>query len=291
MNDAKQIRQKIRLLKELPPLPIMAQKILALSNDDADIAALAETIEKDPCLSARILGLANAAYFGWPGGVRTMYDAIYKVLGLRMVKNLAVGLILGGLFRVEKCRGFSMERYWFNAVATAIMSQNLFPHMSPDLRHNLDSIYLDGLLHDLGLPVLVHLFPEEIDQVFSAQNEQVGRTLNEISMDVLGIDPRRAGGLLARKWHLPEDIVRVIECREDSSYGGDFWPIVLLVGYCARQAGSLYSGDEFVDERDLMGRLGISEASLEKEKRATIGNLAGIREMAVLFSRNGSING
>ncbi len=291
MNDAKRIRQKIHLLKELPPLPIMAQKILSMSTEDADIAVFAATVEKDPCLSARILGLANAAYFGWPGGVRTMHDAIYKVLGLKMVKNLAVGLILGGLFRSDTCRGFSVERYWFNAVAVAIMAQKLFPHMKQELRRDLDSVYLDGLLHDLGLPVLVHLFPKEMGEVFSAQNERAGCSLNEACMDLLGIDPCRAGGLLARKWHLPEDVVCVIECREDSRYDGEFWPVALLVGYCVRLAGSLYVGEEFENESELLYRLGISEAALEKEKQAIYRNLEGIREMARLFSNSGSING
>ncbi len=291
MNDVKQIRQRIHLLKELPPLPVMAQKILSLSNDNADIAELAWTIEKDPCLSARILGLANAAYFGWPGGVRTMYDAIYKVLGLKMVKNLAVGLILGGLFKAEKCREFSVEQYWFISVATAIMAQNLLPCMSSEFKFNLENIYLDGLLHDLGLPVLVHLFPDEMKLILSGQPDQAGRSLGEKSMDVLGIDACRAGGLLARKWHLPDDIVCVIEHRDDFGYRGDYWPIVLLVGYCARQARALYSGDETGNEQGLIDLLGICEASLDKERRATISNMEGIREMALLFSKNGSVHG
>jgi len=291
MTDAKYIRQKIQLLKELPPLPVMAQKILSMSNDEADIQVLADTLEKDPCLSARIIGLANAAYFGWPGGVRTMYDAIYKVLGLKMVKNLAVGLILGGLFRPEKCGTFSVERYWFNAVATAIMAQNLFPHMPPALRLGLDNIYLDGLLHDIGLPALVHLFPEEMDRVFPRRNGQDGRSLGEISRDILGIAPSQAGGLLARKWHLPEDFVCVIEYHDDPGYEGEFWTIAHLVGCCARLAGSFYGNRGFGDESGLTERLGITEASLEKVKLAAIGNLEGIREMAMLFSKNGSVNG
>jgi hypothetical protein len=47
-----------------------------------------------------------------------------------------------------------------------------FPHMSRDLRGEIDNIYMDGLLHNLGFPVLVHLFPNEMDQVLSGETER-----------------------------------------------------------------------------------------------------------------------
>ena len=290
MEDVKEIRQRIQHLKELPPLPIMAQKILSLT-DDADIKELAETIEKDPCLSARILGLANAAYFGWPGGVRTIYDAIYKVLGLKIVRSIAIGLILGGLFRAEKCTRFSVDRYWFTSVATAMMAQSLFTHMPADLRRNLGDIYLDGLLHKLGLPVLVHLFPEEMNRAFSRGDGHGEHSLNVKCRNVLGIDPCRAGGWLARRWHLPEDIVCVIENCGDYSYRKDYWAIVQLVGYCSRQAESLFKKDELLDERELLDTIGIGAVALESEKRKLFDKIEGISEMALLLSGNGSGNG
>jgi HD-like signal output (HDOD) protein len=287
-RNIKEIRQRIRLLQELPPLPVMAQKILSLSNEDADIQELADTIEKDPCLSARLLGLANAAYFGWPGGVRTMYDAIYKVLGLKMVKSLAIGLILGGTFRADRCRNFSIDRYWFTAVATAIMTQNFLPHVSPEFRNNLDNIYLDGLLHNLGLPVLVHLFPQEMEEVFSMAIACSDRPINECAREVLAIDTCQAGGWLARKWHLPEDIICVIDHHSNSGYRKDFWPIVLLVGYCARNANALFFGTNAGHEPELLALLGISEEAAVRQRRKAITDMEGISEMAALLSEGSS---
>jgi len=290
MEKVKNIRQKIQHLKELPPLPAMAQKILSLS-DDGDIRALAETIEKDPCLSARILGLANAAYFGWPGGVRTIYDAIYKVLGLKIVRSIAIGLILGGLFKAEKCPRFSSERYWFTSVATAMMAQSLYLHLAIDLRSDLRDIYLDGLLHKLGLPVLVHLFPQEMHGIFSAGDGNGESSLNAKCRDVLGINPCQAGAWLARRWHLPEDIVCVIENSGDFGYKKEFWAIVQLVGYCSRQAELLFRGDEVLNGSDQLDALGIGAAVLEKEKQAVFCKMKGISEMALSLSASGTGNG
>lgn len=290
-RSIREIRQRIRLLQELPPLPVMAQKILSLSNDEADIKELAESIEKDPNLSARILGLANAAYFGWPGGVRTMYDAIYKVLGLKMVKSLAIGLILGGTFKSDRCRNFSVQQYWFTALATALMTQNFLPHLSSHLKEDLENIYLDGLLHNIGLPVLVHLFPQEMEQVIAMAGERTEATLDECTRELLAIDICQAGGWLARKWHLPEDIVCVIDHHKDPSYRREFWPIVLLVGYCARHAKGLYSGERAIDDDEIKALLGIGAEAAESELQKAIRDIEQISEIAALFSSNGMANG
>jgi len=290
MDNVNKIRQRIQALKELPPLPAMAQKILSLS-DETDIKELAETIEKDPCLSARILGLANAAYFGWPGGVRTIYDAIYKVLGLKIVRSIAIGLILGGLFKAEKCPRFSSDRYWFTSVATAMMAQSLYMHLTADLRGDLRDIYMDGLLHKLGLPVLVHLFPQEMNGIFSAGDSHGEYSINVKCRDVIGINPCLAGAWLARRWHLPEDIVCVIENSGDFSYKKDFWAIVQLVGYCSRQAELLFKGDEMLNGSDQLDALGIDAAVLEKENQTVFCKIKGISEMALLLSGSESGNG
>ncbi len=71
-----EVRHKVLKLKGVPPMPVTAQKILSII-DNADISELAGVIEQDPCLAARLIGLANSAYFGWPGGVHTISDAIY----------------------------------------------------------------------------------------------------------------------------------------------------------------------------------------------------------------------
>ncbi len=291
IDESGKIRRRVQLLKELPPLPAMAQKILSLSNDDTDITELASAIEKDPPLSARIIGLANSAYFGWPGGVRTIYDAVYKVLGIRMVKSLAIGLILGGVFRVGKNMESHLQRYWFTAVATAIISQNLFSHVSAEIKDDIDNIYMDGLLHNLGFPVLAHLFPDKLEQLFSGETRHDMFPSDVQLGELTGIEPGRAGGLLARKWHLPEDIVNVIEHHADPAYRDEYWPIALLVGYCARHAGTMLSGNGSPDYLQIPAVLGIKDAIVEEEKLTLVKKIEGINEMALLLSGNGSGNG
>ncbi len=281
--SAAEVRQRILLLREIPPMPLIAQKILCMSPD-ADMSELADTIEKAPEIAARLLGMANAAYFGWPGGVRTIYDAIYKVLGIKLVKSLVLGLAFSEVFDVKRCRGFRADQYWFTAMVTAKISQSLFAALDISLRREIDNIHLNGLLHNLGITVLAHLFPAELAHALSLPSDDETPGVTDKIRTVLGMDQGQAGGWLARKWHLPRDIVCVIEHHKDTDFRGDFWPIVLLVGYAERQAIRLFTKGAMRSEPEFESFLGLERATLDRMQLTLDGQLEDLHSMASLMA-------
>jgi HD-like signal output (HDOD) protein len=234
--------------------------------------------------------MANAAYFGWPGGVRTIHDAIYKVLGIKLVKSLVLGMTLSEVFDVNRCRGFRLDRYWFTAIVTAQISQSLFPFLPPFLRWNLDNIHMNGLLHNLGLTVLAHLYPRELSRAFSSPVASAESSTTERIHKELGIGQTQAGGWLARKWHLPRDIVLVMEHHKDAGYRGDFWPVVLLVGYCERQSQRLFEEGVLHIEPDIDALLGIDQEVFDRVRGTLDGQLEDLLSMAS-FMATGERNG
>ena len=281
--DAAEVRQRILLLREIPPMPLIAQKILCMSPE-ADMSELSDTIEKAPDIAARLLGMANAAYFGWPGGVRTIYDAIYKVLGIKLVKSIVLGLVCSEVFDVKKCTGFRPDQYWFTAMVTAQISQSLLPALDSSLRQDIDNIHLNGLLHNLGITVLAHLFPVDLSRaLYLPYDDETPSTTDKIRT-VLGMDQAQAGGWLARKWHLPRDVVCVMEHHKQTDYRGEFWPIVLLVGYAERQALRLYTAGALRREPEFETLLGIGAAAREKMQRTLDGQLDDLHTMATLMA-------
>lgn len=284
-----EIRQRVLLLKEIPPLPMIAQRILSLPPE-ADVREMAEIIEQSPELSARLLGMANSAYFAWPGGVHTIHDAIYKVLGFKLVKSLVLGVTLSEVFDIRKCRGFRVERYWFTAIATAQMSQGLFQSLPPFLRWNLDNIHMNGLLHNLGMAVLAHLYPGDLSAALEFRTETAELSTTEKIRNVLGLLPTQAGGWLARKWHLPRDVVFVMEHHKEKEYRGDFWPISLLVGYCERQAQRLFTGTGICPEPETEALLGIDREIFDRMCLKIDGQLDNLLSMAS-YMATGERNG
>ena len=96
------IRLEIQKLKNLPPLPFIAQQLIgALNNEDSSMTAIAAIINQDPSLASQILGLSNSAFFGFGRKLYTVHEAIIN-LGLDLVRGLALTLVMGGVFDIKK---------------------------------------------------------------------------------------------------------------------------------------------------------------------------------------------
>ena len=151
----------LQRLHELPPLAPEAQALLAiLADEDSDLEDVARAIERVPALAARIIGLACSAYFGGKQA-RSVLDAIVRVLGLSLVRSLALGIVVGGHFDAHRCPAFSPEQYWSSALLTATLARSLAEAAVTEEPVMPDSAYLCGLVHNLGLLAMVHIAPGE----------------------------------------------------------------------------------------------------------------------------------
>jgi len=258
-------RLKIADIPGLPPLPKVAQLILDEINDEnIEINHLAGLIEKDPGLLARIVGLANSAYFGYPQRIYTISDAIIKVLGLNMVRGLALSIVMGTPFNVARCRGFRVEEYWSMAMLSANVARKLVSNTVLSEELNYSNIYMCGLLHNLGLLVMVHAFPEEMSQVFARETDVLSPAFVEAQHELLDMDHNRAGAILAHQWRLPDEIVAVIKHHHDPEYRGSYWKNALVIGYSVRLAHGLHRMEAELDYgEEILEALGLHRGDVE----------------------------
>ncbi|MBN2429140.1 MAG: HDOD domain-containing protein [Deltaproteobacteria bacterium] len=225
-----EVRSRLFALGEIPPPPAIAQELIRLAgNDQADIHELVKVVEKSPELTARILRWANSAYYGQRNQIFSTRDGIIRVLGLSTAKSLLLAQALAVSFATRELSFFPLERFWYLAVATATLGQDL---AQQHFRHKVSPgiAYTAGLIHNIGLLALVTAFPEELEQVFIEKHE------DPISFRIygkIGIDPCVAGAWLGKRWGLPEDFVRVIRYLKDPDYEGQQWEMVRLIGLAA----------------------------------------------------------
>ncbi|MBZ0070368.1 MAG: HDOD domain-containing protein [Gammaproteobacteria bacterium] len=239
-DDHSRQHKRIQDILLLPPLPAVACRLLDLiANDQCDIGELSTLIEQDPGLAARIVGIANSAYFARPTEISSVADAIVRVLGLNLVRGIAVGIALSKPFDVSACPEFQLERYWYRAIQTANLCGRLAPRarLPEELRR---SLFLCGLLHNLGQLVLVHAFPDRMGRVFRDWAAAPERGLLSLENEQLAMTEIEAGTILARRWQLPAAVTDVIEFRHEPWRAGAAAPLVELVTWCARFAAALY---------------------------------------------------
>jgi len=277
-------RQEIQRQKELPTLSPNVQHILDVCEDpEVSRNEVARVLAESPTIAARLLGLANSAFFGQQGGIHSLPQAI-TVLGLVTVRSVAVGLVLAGVFETRRCPGFHADRFWTSAVMTALMANQINAKVQNGMRPPADSVYIAGLLHNLGLLALVHLHPDKVNEAFAAYAADPGRRLGDHIKERLEFNHYQAGVWLGSKWHLPGDILLVMEYHYDAGYRGEHWPLVLLEGLCARWANGIIDGQEHpAPDVEALAALGLPAEAVERLWQQMREKLAGVQDMARMF--------
>lgn len=98
--------EKIKEAGTLPSPTGVALEILRLASDEnATLEAMTAVVESDPALAARMLRVANSPFAGVARRIASVSVAV-RLLGMRTVKNLALGLSLVANNRSGRCTAF-----------------------------------------------------------------------------------------------------------------------------------------------------------------------------------------
>lgn len=209
------LRGRIERIESLASLPVSFDRILGLALDaGTKVDDLARAIEADPVITARVLRLANSAYFGFRRRVEAIGEAVV-VVGFRSVRNLAACVAVAPVFAREDGL-LDRVALWRHSCGVAEASRLIAVHQSADD----GAAYVCGLLHDVGQLVLSELLGGPYaDAARGAARE--GRCLEEVERDAFGVDHGWAGGVLAERWSLSERLVRAIRWHHTPEKDGE----------------------------------------------------------------------
>jgi HD-like signal output (HDOD) protein len=270
------VYEELISVDSLPPMSATASRLLAMASDpDVEIEALAATIAQDPPLTAKVLGIANSAYYAPRRPVLTVKDAIIRVLGLRMVRNLSLGLALSGPIDSVNCERFDPTRYWILALGTADLAGGLARAATVVDGPDPDAVYLVGLLHNLGELLLVHLRPYEMNQILGELAERPEQDPVEIERAAFGIDRWGAGALLARHWELPAVVGDSIEQMATANSSSDMSPMVYLLSAARCWIEGVVAGGS-----DPLTVVGVDEAYCENRSASFVEGFAALKTIA-----------
>lgn len=229
--DPLAIRIQIEQLTDLPPLPEVARKILQLrASPQQDASALAAVIELDPSLSAQVLRYARSSLYNYRGRLESTEDAISRVLGYELVLNLGLALAAAQPFRIPRDGPLGHNRHWSIAVQSAVVAQTLAYRVPTRLGCRPAVAYLAGLLHNFGLLVLGHLYPEQYARLNRILEEAPESDLEFVEIQLFGMTHGEAGARALRFWELPDElVVTALKCH-DQHYRGLYESFAHVVG-------------------------------------------------------------
>ena len=201
MKTRNKILAKVRSVPSIPSVVVKLRKFLR--DPDVSFDELAKVIEFDPGLTVNLLQLANSAYFGWSGKIKTVKEAITR-LGTNRIFQMVLCMSVAPMVR-KPIKGYDMESngLWKHSIATAICSEQLaMMQKIPDS----EEVFTAGLLHDMG-KILLGTFVEIDDEPIKDLVNSEGLSFNEAERRILGIDHAEAAAELLQYWKLPESVV------------------------------------------------------------------------------------
>ena len=222
MNDAnvnpqqtKEIDKLLRLelsTVKIPPRPAVLLHIEAEMRSKApNFGILEQFISVDVGISASLLKIANSAFFGYRGQVRSVREAL-QVLGLNTVATAIAALSLRKAFAHVP----NLERFWDSSARIAQLSGWLATRLEfPYRKIRPEEAYTYGLFRDCGIPVLLSMYDDYFDILNAANNEEE-KSFTAVENDAMGVDHAMIGATLANEWQLPIEFQAAIELHHDA---------------------------------------------------------------------------
>jgi putative nucleotidyltransferase with HDIG domain len=196
VQDRVQVKKEVRKIKNLPTVPGIVAKISRMvENPETSAAEVGRLIAQDQVLSAKVLRMANSAFFGMSRKISSISQALV-ILGFEVVKGL---VLTSSVFdMIQK----SMAGLWEHSIGCAAASGAVATLLG---REDAEEILVAGLLHDLGKVVLALNLPEEMRLIQSKVSS--GNILfYEAENQLLDFDHSELGQWLAEHWNLPESL-------------------------------------------------------------------------------------
>ncbi len=238
-DETEDLKQHVlRNLNELPPMPQIVFKALEIIDDsDSDTKQVAELIETDQAIAAKVLKMANSAYYGMSGKVSSIQHASvvlgYKALG-ELITLAATSSLLG-----NRLHGYDMDSgaLWEHSLAVGFGSRFIARHKNPGLENNAFSA---GLIHDVGKLILDRPVLNR-KKKFDEYLEGGERTFFDAEQKILGFDHAEIGYDICRHWKIPEILGNAIRHHHDPWQDGqdELTPIVFMADTIAHMAESM----------------------------------------------------
>ena len=195
------LRGIIAGLDRLPSVPHLYLEITQLAaRSDATLDELAAAVERDPALVAKVLQMANSAWFGRSRRLTSIREAV-QYLGTDVLRGLALGGQAFGMMSIAPFEGFSLEGLQRHSLHTARLAARLL-----EGQKGVDDVFTTAMVHDIGQVALAAGRRKEYAEVRRRAKAE-HRPFHEVEYDAFGATHAGIGAYLLGMWGLPFPIV------------------------------------------------------------------------------------
>jgi HD-like signal output (HDOD) protein len=193
----------VREIADVRPLGVVASAVLRIADgDEFSARELAHAISADPALTAKMLRLANSAYYGYPRRIGTVHDAVV-LLGFRAVRSAVLASCV--IEAVGSSASLDYRQFWRFSVTVGVLAEIA----AQVERGRSEEAFTAGVMHNIGRLALDQHLPE----MFAEAKRVAARrriSLHDAERELLGFTDAELGGALTLHWSLPQELADAV---------------------------------------------------------------------------------
>lgn len=229
-------------LFDVPTLPgVVLHALEVMQDPKSDAESVQLVINRDPAISAKILRVANSAFFGFARRVSTIADAV-SILGFANVQGMIIGVGAFDAFRTERLK---LGDFWHHSIATATAARLLAQRVNS----GVEEAFTAGILHDIGKLVFAVQAGAGYQHVLDMERE-AGVSALEAERTLLEFTHPEVGEAVALRWNLPPRYVAAIAHHHDPAAAGEETKFCALIGLANLAAHAVETAGYLVPARE-----------------------------------------
>lgn len=249
--------ENVMHLVSLPEIYLRLQKVLDDPHHTRE--HVAEIIGYDPSLSARILRIANSAYYAFPSAIDNISTAV-NIIGEMDLRNIVLASTLVNSMRVLGQVGIDIDEFWLHSIFCGLSARLIGKQVRGcDAEH----LFLCGMLHDLGLLIL-YRGESELANVVAMQMQEQQQARDRAEQEILGFDHAEIGGLLIQAWGLSPKLKELIYYHHRPELASEYRRESQILCLANQFAQTGFELDQFIHQTDLPGAELMQAISLDK---------------------------
>lgn len=202
---AQDFENRLKAQVDFPSPSRVASDIIALARDpEIEMARVATAISRDPAMTAKILRIANSAFYAQRRPSQNLRQALV-IIGLNAALTLALSFSLVSSMRAHRPVGIDYPRFWRRSLLAATAARAFSEATKSG---HPEDVFLAGILQDIAVLAL-----DRVTRDFYSKMKQPATHADMMAYETkeLGHDHALYTGMLLKFWNLPERICKPVE--------------------------------------------------------------------------------
>lgn len=202
--DNPRLQRVVGTITELPVVPRVYRALTsALTDPDVDLGQIADIVEQDIAIAAKVLQLVNSSFFGIRQEITSLRQAT-SYLGVNTIRDLVLSFEVFNQLEASALNAISLDQEQEHSLFVGRLARRLLED-----KFLAEYAFLAGLLHDVGKLVLAAGAADLWEQVVASDSHSLDPP-HLVEEEMLGVSHAEVGAYLLGLWGMPYPVVEAV---------------------------------------------------------------------------------